>query len=261
MQFLIYVSSAQGPHMMKSLKVGVVATALVVLSAGKAAAMNIAVDQILFDPTSANGSLLSGTVDMTLSGNILTIILTNTSVDAAGDGAGILLTGIGFQLPSNVKILGGTASAPLGAVNFGGAPPVNVSQEWGYDNNPLNSGAFQAAPALAYTTVVSSMTSTSTDQFASGSLDGNPAGMAGPDWGIVSALETGSLGNGNEAIKNYAVITLTLSGPVSLDAIQQGNVGLSFGSPKSVPEPATLALLLPGLAAVYAARRRKAKLQ
>lgn len=247
--------------MMKFLKVGAIAVALLVLSAGKAAAVNITVDQILYDATSTNPAFLSGTVDMTVNGNILTIILTNTSADAAGDGAGILLTGIGFQLPSNVQITGGTVSAPLGAVNFGGAPPVNVSQEWGYDNNPLNSGAFQAAPALTYTTVVSSMTSTSTDQFASGSLDGNPPGMAGPDWGIISALETGSLGSGNEAIKNYAVITLTLSGAVSLDAIQRGNVGLSFGSPKSVPEPATLALLLPGLAAAYAARRRKAKLQ
>ena len=53
-------------------------------------------DEVLYSAAGVNSALLSGTVDMTLSGSTLTITLTNTSIDAAGSGAGVLLTGIGF---------------------------------------------------------------------------------------------------------------------------------------------------------------------
>ena len=86
------------------LRKGFFAVALLALSVGPAAAAPITVDEILSDSTT-NAALLSGTIDMTLSGNTLTIILTNTSADAAGSGAGILLTGIGFQLPTGVAIV------------------------------------------------------------------------------------------------------------------------------------------------------------
>jgi hypothetical protein len=204
---------------------------------------------------------------MTLSGNILNITLTNTSADAAGSGAGILLTGIGFQLPQGVWI--GSGSVSMGssaAVGFTKPSNGSVSKEWGYDNSPLNSGAFKNNAALSYNTVIASMTSMTTNQFASGSL-GQPPDLGGPDFGLVSALETNSLGNGNEAIKSSVTIALTLSGQVPgnlLSTIQAGNVGLSFGSPdsttrQSVPEPTSMSMLLGGLATfgVAAYRRRR----
>src|SRR5689334_13252153 len=112
--------------------------ALLGLTRGVAQATPVTVDEILYDSSSvANAALLSGTVDMTLSGNVLTITLTNTSLDAAGSGAGILLTGIGFQLPGGVSILsGGVNMGGSTAVNFTKPVSGDVSSEWGYDNNP-----------------------------------------------------------------------------------------------------------------------------
>src|SRR6266508_3177377 len=165
--------------------------AILGLSRGVAEATAVTVDQVLYDSTSVvDSSLLSGTVDMSLSGNVLTIILTNTSLDGAGSGAGILLTGIGFELPTGVSISSGSANIGSStAVNFAAPASGDISSEWGYDNTPLNSGFFLNNGVLSYNTVVSSMVSMTTNQFASGSL-GQPPGLGGPDFGAISALET-----------------------------------------------------------------------
>jgi hypothetical protein len=252
--------------MTKLAKCGVLATSVLALFAGTASADPVTVDQVLYQTGIADPSLLKGTVDMTFGGGTLTITLTNISSDLAGDGAGILLTGIGFELPTGVSITGGKVIIGVGstAVNFAGGAGTDVSQEWGFDNSPLNSGVFQSGlPVLSYNTVVGAMTSITTNQFAAGSLDGKPAGLAGPDFGLISALETGSIGS-NEAIRNSLVITLALGGTIPSDllaSIEKGHVGLSFGSPNPVPEPLTLSLLLPGLAGLYFARKRLAKVR
>ena len=104
------------------------------------------------------------------------------------------------------------------------------------------------------------MDSITTDQFAPGSLDSSPK-LAGPDFGLISANEAVSIGN-QGAIRDSIAITLTLSGTVPsnlLTTINNGNVGLSFGSPDTVPEPATSALLaLPCLAGLFFFRRKQA---
>jgi hypothetical protein len=253
--------------MIKVFKYSGLATLVLALFAATSSADTINVDQVLYQSGGvADASLLSGTVNMTLVGNVLTITLTNTSQDGAGDGAGILLTGIGFQLPTGVSIsaTGDTAVIATGstAVNFAGGAGTNVSQEWGFDANPLNSGVFQSGITglLSYNSVVGSMESITTDQFASGSLGGSP-GLNGPDFGLISAKETGSIGN-QAAIRDSIVITLNLSGTIPsnlLTTINNGNVGLSFGSPDTVPEPATSALLaLPCLAGLFFFRRKQA---
>jgi hypothetical protein len=228
--------------------------------------MPITVDEILY-ASGTNPALLSGTVDMTLTGNLLQVTLTNTSADAAGSGAGILLTGIGFQLPAGISIYSGSATIPLGSTGIGFATS-NVSSEWGYDNNPLHSGAFNGDAVLSYTTVVSSMESQTEVQFAAGSV-APPGNLNGPDFGLVSSLETGALGSGVEAIRNSLQISLVLGGGVSIPSnlltmIQAGNVGLSFGSPgisnlTAVPEPASLSLFGLGLASLAAVVRRRRK--
>src|SRR6185436_12908021 len=124
----------------------------------------------------------SGTVNMSLSGSVLTINLRNTSLDSAGSGAGILLTGLGFNLPTGVYI--GSGSANMGsstAIGFTKPASGNVSSEWGYDNAPLNSGALLGH---AVNTAVSSMESQTTTTFALGSL-GKPDDLGGPDFGLI----------------------------------------------------------------------------
>jgi hypothetical protein len=256
-----------GLLIMRLIRTCFVAVAFLALATGKASAEAITVDQILFDSSGITDvNLLSGDVDMVLNGNVLQITLTNTSGDAAGDGAAILLTGIGFELPDGVSIDSGSVLIASGStgVSFSGSGGTNVSQEWGYDNDPLASGAFQGLPnVLSYNTVASSMESNSEAQFAAGSI-APPGNLNGPDFGLVSDSETGGLGSGVEAINDSVVIYLTLDGTLPadlIDFIENGNVGLSFGSPNTVAEPTTLALLIPGVVGVFLTRRRKTNLR
>jgi hypothetical protein len=241
-------------------RTALIAITLFTLTSAQALAAPITVDQILYDSSTKLGSL-SATVDMTLDNNLLTITLTNTSADAAGSGAGVLLTGIGFSLPTGVFI--GSGSVNMGASEaIGFDKPANgdVSNQWGYDNGPLHSGMFKDGAGLAYNTVISSMESMTTDGFGSNTK------FAGPDYGLASALETDKFGKGNPAIRDSIVISLTLMGAVPADllsTINAGNVGISFGSPNkatttAVPEPGSLLLLSGGMMTMLGLRRRKA---
>lgn len=246
------------------LRRSVLACGFVAMFASGALAAPITVDEILYD-SSTNPALLSGTVDMTYSSGVLTILLKNTSADAAGSAAGVLLTGIGFQLPTGVTLTGGAAYMGTSATAVGFTAPANrnISSEWGYDASPLHSGMFKDGAAFSYNTVVASMESMTTNQFASGSL-GNPPNLGGPDFGVISALETNA--GGQEAIRDTIRITLNLQGALSdiVSRIEAGNVGLSFGSPNAslttkVPEPGSLSLLLVGVGALGAAIRRRTR--
>jgi len=244
------------------LKKSLLAFAFLALSRGAAFASPITVDEVLFDSGgTTNPGLLSGTVDMTLVGNTLTVVLRNTSADAAGSAAGVLLTGVAFQLPSGVAISSGSVSIGSStAVNFTAPLNGNLSSEWGYDNGPLNSGAFLNDATYSYNTVVASMVSMTTNQFASGSI-GQPPDLGGPDFGAISALETDA--GGQEEIRDTVTFSLILSGnpPSNLvSLIEGGNVGISFGSPNtsSVPEPTSLSLLAVG-AAMFGVRRLRRK--
>src|SRR6185503_17137515 len=98
----------------------------------------ITVDQIIYqDGIGGNPAALAGTVNMTLSGNTLTVVLRNTSTASGVQGSFNLLTGLGFNLPTGVTIGSGSATVAAGSgVNWSTATSgVNVSQEWGYDNN------------------------------------------------------------------------------------------------------------------------------
>mgnify|MGYP003572144656 FL=1 len=250
---------------MKSAKTLAVCGAVAALLSLQASAyaVGISVDEKLAQGD-VDASQLSGTVDMTLSGNTLTITLVNTSSDAAGSGAGILLTGVGFNLPEYVSIIEGEVVIAGGSsgVGFDGPSGMDVSMEWGYDDQGLNSGALQGA-AGSINTAVSSMESQTTDQFAPGSLV-NPPNLDGPDMGLVSQYENDSLGNGVEGIQDSVIITLQLASSQSLDGlldgIEDGWVALTFGSPDggtSVPDASTtLSLLAFALMGVEGVRRK-----
>jgi hypothetical protein len=97
-----------------------------------------------------------------------------------------------------------------------------------------------------------------TNPFAAGSI-GQPPDLGGPDFGLMSLLETDP--GGQEAIQSSIRISLNLGGTAPsnlIELIQAGAVGLSFGSPNaSVPEPTSLSLFGVGLVFASAALRKR----
>ena len=272
--------------MIAKLKIHFVRPALIGAAAfflwsGQASATVITYDEIVYsnDAAPTDPSLLAGTIDMTLSMSyVLTITLTNTSPlgvhgeVASAEPANNLLTGIGFNLPSGVSIDGGSANSvsstllnfPMG---FTG-PNLDVSQEWGYDNDPILEGPLFVVAALSYTTGVTSMTSSTDALFASGTIDTMPP-LNGPDFGLLSGFVPASTAGALEAIQARVVIMVDLLGlgmePDDFDGdlidyIDAHPVALLFGSPTdtTIPEPGTLAIFAFGLLSLgFFARRRR----
>jgi hypothetical protein len=237
----------------------------------------ITVDEIIYEAiTGIDESVYAGSITMELIGQVLTITLKNESTGEAVAGSGgseNLLTGLAFNLPNNVAIAGGD-------VNTGGSQLVNfnvsdkdVSKEWGFDNNPLDSGPFLDSDIvlLTYNTVVSSMVSLTSNQFELGTIDASP-GLSGPGFGLLSASVDDTAGAaGLEAIKDMVIISLNLNGDTSdlINLIQADSVAISFASPNysmtmssgdgvsTIPEPSTFMLIGFGLAFFGIQYRRK----
>lgn len=255
------------------------AIAGLLLASTSAHAGSITVDEILYpmaDVSPTDALDYSGTVDMTYSGGMLTITLTNTTALNSGiTGANTLLTGIGFTLPGSLYIQSGSANA-LGETAIGFTMPGDgdVSEEWGYDTQGLMSGSLLELGVYSYDDAVSAMESQTEEQFQPGSL-AQPPNLDGPDFGLLSNnYPTSTPGSGVEAIQDSIVIKLNLGGSWNakgglwteadlLNAINGGAVALTFGSPTDadgnvpVPEPGTFALLGAVLGAGWFLRRRR----
>jgi hypothetical protein len=252
--------------LMKQVAAGLALSGLVLGFPAVGSAVLISYDEVIYQSTTENPSYLSGSVDMTFSGSTLTITLTNTSQNGAAtsDTSGNLLTGVAFNLPTGLSVTGGSVSMTGStAVNFVAPADGDVSKEWGYDSNPLESGAFLDLATTSTNTAVSSMESQTTNQFHSGSLF-QPVNLDGPDGGLLSGNDTTGLGGGVEGITDHVVITLNIAGTYSgnlLSYIDDNGVVLSFGSPTTtgqrVPEPGTLLLLGSGLCGLALMRRRQ----
>jgi len=226
-------------------------------------AVPITVDQIIYQSgDGGNPAALAGTVNMTLSGSTLTIVLRNTSTaTGATPGSFNLLTGLGFDLPNGVTIGSGSAALTAGStgVNWNNAVlGNNVSQEWGYDNG-ATSGPFNDVTTLNVDTVVSSMVASSDAKFQPGQLLA-PDTLNGPEFGLLSNAVSPSEAGGLYAIRDSITIRLNLSGTVNgnlLSFIESHDVVLSFASPTTVPEGGSTAIML-GLALLgFGGLRRK----
>lgn len=240
-------------------------TVLVMLTAAiPAQAGLLTVDEYLFVGNPGNAAILSGTVDMSVSGNMLTIILTNTSSGITLDGAGStnLLTGVGFTFPGAVTILSGTATVALGAIN--NFPLVtDVSSEWGFRNaSPIASGHFSDPAALSYNNAISAMQADTDTKFATGFV-GSPTVLDGPEFGLVTDF---AFAGGLNVIKDTITITVTLSSSVAagseagfISDIDANAVALEFASPdqSTIPEPSSLLLLSIGGIGLACFGRRK----
>ena len=239
-------------------------------------ANGLTVDEIIYETSGdTDPGLLSGKVEMAYSDGTtptLMITLTNTSSGIASTTASHnLLTGLGFVLPDSLYIFGGSVIITSGsmAINFSSGD-VDVEGEWGYDNNPLDSGPFQTSPSgithLTVNTVVSSTVSSSKDGTFSGVAVSN---LDGPGYGLLSDMVDSSVAGGLPAIQNSITLSLYLGGSWEdnedfteaelIDAIKGEPVVLAFGSPNAVatPEPTTLFLFGIGLVGLSGLGRKK----
>lgn len=235
-----------------------------------AQAVLINVDTILAD----NPAGLSASVDMAVSGSVLTITLRNTSTGGAS-GAGGLLTGLGFALPSNYRIWGGGVYVPLtgpdassvvnninsiATFSNNGILWGNISGEWGFNNTA--SGHFSG---LDVNRQVSAMQADTRAKFSPVPVD-PPVVLDGPEYGL---MRDGGNPGGLAAVMDTVMITLNLSAPISdaaafLSEIDGKLVAVTFGSPSgggtSVPDGgATLLLFGAGLTALGLVSRRYKK--
>ena len=238
-------------------------------ASGAATATAITVDEIIFaNATVTAPANLSGTVNMTVSGDVLTITVTNTSIAGASpEVSDMLLTGIGFNLGQGMDIVGGSAAiaALSGPVNFTDSLSGDISGEWGFRNEGTAGPFYNPLITTSMVNTVVATLQAATDTKFSNTPIKNPAVLSGPDFGLLS---TGNSAGGLAAVKDSAVFTLTLNSNnlgSLLTNIEAGDVVLSFGSPNPtsfhttiVPEPATLLVFafgLFGLAAVLRWRR------
>jgi VPDSG-CTERM motif len=211
----------------------------IMLAVGSAKATLVQVDQVIFQNVAGiNSSLLTGTVDYTPSGNTATILLRNTSPDAAFTNssfpAAMLLTGFGFQLGPDIT--GGTATVNAGstAVNFVG---TDISNQWGYANGPFN--GYNLPGVLPINTGLSSIQSVGPLR-----LDGSSTNINGPNFGAISADET-QFGASQEGVRDTIRFVLNLTGPApTIAQFNAGNIVLAFGSPDTVPDSGSTVALL-----------------
>lgn len=229
-------------------------------------AVAINVDELLFQKDIANPALLSqlaADIDIDVTGAQLKIVLKNLTGASTSSGALVLLTGMGFNLPSGLSISSGTAAINPGSAAVGWVPSSanNLSKEWGYQNGHPTSGHLDGngtPGTLLVNTVVSSMQVDTTTQFLAGSIS-SPGGLGGPDFGIVS---TAGNPGGQESVRNAVLLTLTLNsaysgGDAALESyIDSQNVVVTFASPDSgaltgkvSDTGSNLALLMGGLLA------------
>ena len=249
---------------MKALLTGSVCVCALLLAESSVRATPVTVDQIIFQNGSGvDSSMISGTVDITSAGNTLTIILKNTSPDAAFTDpiapALMMLTGVGLQLPG-VDIVSGTVMVNAGStpVNFDvGQNTMNIGNQWNYAN--LSTAGWNIAGNLPVDTTMSSVQNGQSTRFAGAP----PVNIDGPDYGAISANET-QFGLTQPGVNDTIKIVLTLSGAAPSEAdIDAGNIVLAFGSPESgpglVPDGgSTLALLGGALTIMGWFGRRKA---
>lgn len=197
-------------------------------------------------------------------GSTLQIALKNTSssVPAGYGSSDHLLTSIAFNLNGTSIIKAGSAvhigaaSQSLGFSSGFYGPGSNVSGEFGFGNGGTT--GFGSHPNF-----VSAMQA-GTTRFNGANLDG-PAGLNGPQAGLVSAANAGQIG-GQGAIRDEVIITINLNAALADLSFLSNGARVEFGSDRLfldgtmtvtlIPLPGVAGMAGLGLVLVGSRRRR-----
>ena len=232
--------------------------------------------------TGPGGVAVSASALFDITGNTLTITLSNTSVANNGaDVPGSTLTGLFWNSVSNITLTPFSAVVASGStiLNPGMCSPscagvTNVSGEFGYAAASFTGGANRGIASSGYLTTG---LSGNIGNFNNGSAGVNLAGpmsLDGINFGIVSAAAGFNPNGGLESVPLIqSAVVFMLTGVSGLTIADFKNVSFQYGTsitelnipsgggggtpPTSVPEPGTFLLFALSLVAVGATRRRR----
>src|SRR5688572_6389295 len=207
--------------------------------------------------SNASGNPLAASVNFSVSGTTLTIVLTNTATSAAMNGADVL-DGVFFDIAgANPVFSAGNATLTSGSSfvtnNNGPASGNPLNDEWMYDSPAPILGTEYGVGSTGFPGF-----NPNNDNFTARFWSGTAMAGGQSDYGLVptAGITVGSISN--VYVNNSVTFTFTLSSAISESDIQ--NVLVSYGSggeTQLVPEPATLGALAMGAFALLK-RRRKA---
>lgn len=231
--------------------VGGIVAAAAALSLAQATLATVDFTGSGFNPeVSANAS---GSASFTISGDILSIVLTNTT-DPRTTAQGNALTGVVFDitggLPSlSLSSIALTAGSDLWTTKFASNTSDPLAGSW--------TSVLGASPLAAY----GAATTGFSGAFNGGSIT---LGNSGPNYGIVAANTfdgTNVSFGGAQFPFVQNSLTLTFSGISGISESQLANVRLLFGTSgegviTTVPAPGAIALLV---SAAIVGRRRRAR--
>lgn len=243
-------------HVMRLLTITLVTTVLV--AGGTAYA-----GDVIFSGSGTNsvdGAVLSASVEFSLSGNTLTVTITNTGSFVMGTktiSPTDVLTAVYFGLPSGATLSPASASIPAGSMVWYGSTNT-VGEEWQYMTGAAPHGGGDAgigSAGLGY--------------FGPDGNFGcapNCQKVDGFQWGLMPSSYAGQRIDGTNTpavISNAAQFELGVSSGFNLNQIndvwfQYGTASTDANFGGTAPEPASIALLGMMLGAVALFRRRLA---